>query len=347
VQCPRCDTSVSDSAEFCRHCGVPLGDGGDPDRTTRRAPVEVARAASSVPPPREDDDTVALASQDETAVSTTACVACGAANSARRELCGHCGADLESGMLPPVADDEAAPTPRPRQRRADHGREHRRGLPVWALVLGLLALVGAIVLALSLAGLGPLAVGPSLPEAEFDAEAYGGDPGPLPLAEIATSTTLEADDGVEHDASHMADDDPATAWRSDGERFEDGVGETIDLHLTDPAWVERLVVNNGLQRDADGYAENARIRRAELVLDGGERISIRLEDLGLQRQAIEFPEPRLTTTIRVEVTESFPGDDTPDLAVSDTVLEGWQARGEDIERAQELAERAGAARPTR
>lgn len=343
MQCPRCDTTASDAARFCRHCGVPLDAESDPGRTGGRAPVEVTQATSVVPAPEgpDDADTVALASPDDSAAATVPCVACGAANSARRELCGHCGADLETGVMPPVAEDGASPTPRPRPRR--RGREHHHGLPVWLLATGLLALVGAIVLALSLAGLGPLGVDGGLPEAEFDEEAYRGEPAPLPLAEIATSTTLEAGDGEDHDASQLADEDPETAWLSDGDRFEDGVGETIDLHLAEPVWVARLVVNNGLQRDADGYADNARIRRAELVFDGGERISIRLEDLGLQRQAIELPEPRLTTTLRLEVAESFPGDTTPDLAVSDVVAEGWLARGEDVDTARERAEEARAA----
>jgi hypothetical protein len=345
VQCPSCDTTASAGARFCRRCGVPLGEEGGTDRTAEQAPVTPDGSAAPTTPPHEAD-TVALASPDDPVEDSTACMACGAANSSRRELCGHCGADLETGVVPPVADDDAAPRPRTRSRRGGTGREHHRVLPVWLLVVGLLALVGVIVLSLSLAGLGPLAVGTSLPEAEFDAQAYRGQPAPLPLAEIATSTTLDAGNG-DYDASQMADDDPETAWRSDGERFEDGVGETIDLHLAEPVWVERISVNNGFQRDADSYAEHARIRRAELVFDGGERISIRLEDLGLQRQAIELPEPRLTTTLRLEVTESFPGDTTPHLAVSDVVAEGWQARGEDVEIARERAEQARAAARTR
>lgn len=341
MQCLECDTTASAGARFCRRCGVPLAEGEGTDTAAGQAPVTPAGTGGATPTPHEAD-TVALASPDDPAPDSIACAGCGAANSSRRELCGHCGADLETGVLPPVAEDDAAPRPRPRPRRGAKGHEHHHGLPAWLLVVGILAVVGVIVLALSLAGLGPLAVGTSLPEAEFDARAYRGEPAPLPLAEIATSTTLDAGDG-QNDASQMADDDPESAWRGDGDRFEDGVGETIDLHLSEPVWIERIAVNNGFQRDADSYAEHARVRRAVLVLDGGERISIRLEDLGLQRQAVELPEPRLTTTLRLEITEAFPGDTTPHLAVSDVVAEGWQARGEDVEVARERAEQARAA----
>ena len=145
----------------------------------------------------------------------------------------------------------------------------------------------------------------------------------------------------------MVDDDPTTAWNSDGSQLEDGVGETIDLFLAEPAWVQRLVIDNGFQRDADTYADNARIRRALLQLDGGEQVTIRLEDLGLQRQAIELPEPVLTTTVRLEVTEAFPGDTYADLAVSDLELHGWTAVGQDAEIAQDRAEVDRAAPRTR
>ncbi len=332
MQCHQCQTTASPGARFCRHCGVALDvpEAADPPR---------GRSAGEAGSPRSDEPEDTITTSPEAPAGPLVCPACGADNHVRRELCGKCGADLVTGIAPPSAVDDAAPRPEPRGRGGTHGR----GLRVGLAVAGALALVALIVVALSLAGLGPLAGVASLPGAEFDPEVYADEPAPLALTEIATSTTRGPAGGEPRDASQMADDDPATAWTSDGSRFEDGVGETIDLYLAEAAWVERLVVNNGLQRDAEEYAHHARIRRAEVLFDGGERISIRLEDLGLQRQAIELPEPRLTTTIRLEVTETFPGDTTPDLAVSDLGLEGWSAVGEDVEVARERDERARAA----
>lgn len=351
MQCPRCHTRAAAGARFCRHCGAPLEPQADPRRTATPA---ATATASSLSPSRDvqaghvdEADTTTLPTPTGDGTSSVACRACGAPNTARRELCGRCGADLETGVVPPAAEDGPAPTPSRRPASAGRGGQPAGGLSLWLMAAGLLALVGAIVLGLSLAGLGPLAEDPSLPEAEFSSEAYGGGAAPLLLSEVAASTTLQEDGGESVDATRMVDGDATTAWVSDGSRFEDGVGETIDLFLAEPSWVERLVIDNGVQRDAESYADHGRIRRAELVVDGGERLSVRLEDLALQRQAIELPEPRLTTTVRLEITETFPGDSSPHLAVSHVGIEGWRARGEDIEVARERAERARASASTR
>ena len=344
MQCPECDTDLQAGARFCRRCGAPTD---DPDRTDAHEPVSGAaqgdadETASHAP---QDLETSVIATPSDEEGASRDCPSCGAPNSPRRELCGRCGVDLETGMTPPRPAEGEQPSP---ARRAGAAGPERRSAPAWVVVLGALAVVVAVVGGLSLAGLGPLAGEPPLPEAEFAADVYGQEPEVLVLSDIATSSALAPSGGERYDATQMVDDDPTTAWNSDGSQAEDGIGETIDLFLAEPVWVQRLVFNNGFQRDADSYADNARIRRAEVLLDGGERLSIRLEDLGLQRQAIELPEPLLTTTVRIQVTETFPGDTYPDLAVSDISLEGWPARGEDVEVARERAERARAAPPTR
>ena len=344
MQCPDCETELEPGARFCRHCGAPTD---DPDRTDAHEPVsEVAQA--------DADETAAHTPQDlETSVIATPaaeegasreCPSCGAPNSPRRELCGRCGVDLETGATPPRATEDEQPSP---ARRAGAATSQRHRSHAWMVGLGAVAVVAAVVVGLTLAGLGPLAGTPAVPHADFDSEVYGDEPEVLLLSDIATSSALGPSGGESYDATQMVDDDPTTAWNSDGSQAEHGVGETIDLFFAEPVWVQRLVFNNGFQRDAESYADNARIRRADVLFDGGERLSIRLEDLGLQRQAIELPEPLLTTTVRIQVTETFPGDTYPDLAVSDIALEGWPARGDDVEVAQERAERARAAPPTR
>ena len=344
MQCPECDTDLEAGARFCPRCGAPAD---DPDRTDAHAPVSAGWPSDADEGPShspQDLETSVIATPPAEESASRECPSCGAPNSPRRELCGRCGADLETGVTPPYAAGDEQPTS---SRRAGAAGSERRGLNAWFVVLGALAVVVVVVVGLSVAGLGPFAGTPSLPEADFPTDVYGDESEVLVLSDIATSSALEPSGGERYDATQMVDDDPTTAWNSDGSQAEDGVGETIDLFLADPVWVERLVFNNGFQRDAETYADNARIRRADVLLDGGERLSIRLEDLGLQRQAIELPEPLLTTTVRIEVTETFPGDSYPDLAVSDIALEGWLARGEDVEVAQERAERARAAPPTR
>lgn len=349
MQCPECETDADAGARFCRRCGTPLPEEHHgPDEhtdagvhgTTRQAAASGGQQPGGATSADLETSVIATPADDGPA---RRCPSCGAPNSPRRELCGRCGVDLESGVTPPRADgDDVTPSRRP--AAAHH--EHHHWAP-WLLALAAVGVVVLVVGGLTLAGLGPLAGGPSLPEAEFARDVYGDEDGPLVISDIAASSTLEPSGGESYDPTQMADDDPATAWNSDGAQNEHGVGETIDLFLAEPVWIQRIVVNNGFQRDADSYADNARIRRAEVLLDGGERLSVRLEDLGLQRQAVELPEPLLTTTVRIEVTETFAGDTYPDLAVSDIGLEGWPARGEDVEIARERAEAARGAPPTR
>lgn len=344
MQCPECETATSPTARFCRRCGTALPTDADgPEGAAVRAEEAPAVASEDRPDAAGERDTSVLATSRSGGGATRDCPACGAPNSPRRELCGRCGADLETGVSPPRAQDTDAPAP-PRTSRSP--QRHPRP-PGW-LVVGAGAVVVAGVLGgLALAGLGPFAPGSDLPEATFAADVYGERAAELPLSDIAAATAHESGGGEDYGARRMVDGDPATAWNNDGDVNEHGVGERIDLYLADPAWVGRIVVDNGFQRDAEAYADNARISRAELVLDGGQRYSVRLDDLGLQRQAIELPEPQLTTTVRLEVTEVFEGDTYQDLAVSEIVLEGWTARGEDLVVAETRADRRRAVPPPR
>ena len=343
MHCPRCETTATPGARFCRQCGVRLPDTAPGDRgpTSRTRPVDAGGSPGPRAVPADDDAHGAGSEEGETAAISTigvaaatrrTCPSCGAPNSARRELCGRCGADLETGGSLPRPSERTPSQPADPPPDAPSARR-------WvAPVLGVVLLIGIIVLALGLAGLGPFAGQVGMPSAEFDGQAYTGDPEDLLLTDIAARTTLEDTGGENFDAAQMADDNPDTAWNNDGERFEDGVGEVIDLFLSEPAWVERVLVTNGYQLDSDTYAANARVKRAGISFDGGERVVANLLDLGLERQAVELPEPLLTTTVRIEVLESFPGDTYPDLAVSDLELEGWTAQGDDIEVALERAE---------
>ena len=379
MRCSQCDAAVDPGARFCRRCGTALH---EPERDVEAAPSDDATSDDAPPPgerpapgphaPMSGPDEPAApagepaspaeepappggaqhAPQDlETSVLATppapddqrrTCPSCGAANSPRRELCGRCGVDLETGVSPPRPSGDEPPAEGPGRAEPE-----RRRLSPWLVVAGLVLVAAAVLGGLTLAGLGPLADVGSAPQATFDSEIYDDQPAPLTLSDVATSSALSPSGGERYDASQLVDDDLTTAWNSDGAQGEDGVGETIDLFLAEPAWVQRVVVDNGFQRDATTYADNARIRRGLLRLDGEEEVSIRLEDLGLQRQAIELPEPVLTTTMHLEITEAFAGDTYPDLAVAGLELHGWTATDGDAEVATERAEVDRAAPRTR
>jgi hypothetical protein len=358
LHCPRCETKATPGARFCRQCGVQLpgtapaeepadgapavaddGPGSAPrptasDETSRQQPVRVA------PDERDagEGETAAISTAGVAAATRRTCPSCGAPNSVRRELCGRCGADLETGSTLPRPTQE-----RPPEEPPDEPAGQAPGRRLLPLLFGIVLIVALIVLALGLAGLGPFAQQVGMPSAAFDEAAYPGEVDELVLTDIAARTTREASGNESFEPPQMADANPDTAWNNDGEQLGDGVGEVVDLFLSEPAWVERVVVTNGYQLDSDTYAAHARIKRAGINFDGGERVVANLLDLGLERQAVELPEPRLTTTVRIEVLETFPGDTFPDLAVSDIELEGWTADGEDVDIAVERAEMRRAA----
>jgi hypothetical protein len=274
-----------------------------------------------------------------TPVQRRSCPNCGAPNSIRRELCGRCGADLDSGAIPPRAEPRpVAPTAEDDADTVPDVTRRWLGGVVLTAVLVLLLLVG-----LGYAGFGPFDRGPEVPQANFEAERYDGDPRSLDLSDLATSTTLDPQGGEVYEATNMADGDPTTAWNSDGDRNPDGVGELIDLFLQEPAWVQRIVLRNGDHGDRDAFAANARLKRVQVTLDGGTTVVVNFLDEATQEQAVEFSQPELTTSMRIEVLETFAGDTQPDLAISSLELEGWIAEGDDVDIARDRAKARPAA----
>lgn len=264
-------------------------------------------------------------------------------NLATRELCGRCGADLDTGGQPP------RPLPLTSAPRAveDTGTDvGRRPLRTLATVLVAVVVVAALLVgALTLVGLGPFAPGPDVPPVVFEAGQYPGDARQLGLSDIATRTVAN-DDG--HPPTAMVDGDAATAWRSDGSTTYATNGdpnETIDLILAEPAWISRFVLRTGDQADAESFASAARPRRIRLTFDGGEVALVGLLDVRLQAQEVVLPEPVLTTVVRIDVIEVFDGM-TDEIAIAEVEVQGWSAVGGDVVRAQARAEAEPATGPS-
>lgn len=255
------------------------------------------------------------------------CPSCEAANRPARELCARCGAGLDDGVLPPHPVRREAPDPPVIEPRKV--APHRWLVPL----VGVVALVVILVLGLTLAGLGPLARGPDVPGADFDAGRYGAEPGPLVLSDVATRTTTP---DAEAPAA-IADGDPTTAWRSDGTAAADrDVLDTIDLVLDEPAWVTAIELRNGDHLDREAYDTSARLREVRLRFDGGVVIDADLLDIGLRAQQVELPEPVLTTVLRIDVLRAVDGPNDQ-LALSGVELIGWLAVGGDVELAADRA----------
>lgn len=261
------------------------------------------------------------------------CPACGADNPPGRELCGVCGVDLHSGAtLPTPTRREAPDPPRAEDRPVEH---HRWVVPLVAVLVGAALLVAG----LTYAGFGPLADAPDVPPADFDESRYAGDAAPLAVANVAASQAAGS-----HPATGAADGDPATAWRTEPGAAtptdDREVLAVLEVGLTEPGWVDRVVVRTGDQQDPDAYADAARPRQVRMVTDAGEVVLADLLDLGLEAQEVRFPEPRLLGELRLEILEVFLGSGEGVLALSEIELSGWTADAEDAELARQREEAA-------
>lgn len=256
------------------------------------------------------------------------CDGCGRGNDPERELCGVCGADLDTGL--PV--ERSAPVPAGRRRRPASERRERAVL----LLVGAAVAVAATILPLALLGLGPFAPIDRLEPALLLRAAYPGDPVALPIETVATTTTASVPD---RDLSplNLIDGDGVTAWV--GLPVEgDDAGEVIQFVLERPAWITRIQFRNGDHLSADDYERSGRLQRAVLRLDGGRDHRIDLLDIGRQAQVIELPAPELTTRVTIVVERTFPGTGTRGVALSEVSLVGWSADAADAALARQRAQ---------
>jgi len=265
-----------------------------------------------------------------------ACRACGVFNPSGREVCRACGADVLTGEPLPWPEPDPDPDVLVTQLITAPGR--RRW---WLPVAAILAAVGLLLLGLVIAEVGPFAPIATVPDATFAPERYEGDTQDLVLSDIATVSTLASRDGRSFEAARMVDDDPTTAWRSDGLQEPEelhGPREIVDLFLAEPAWISAIVLRNGDQIDLESYEQVARLRRVRAIADGGEAVILNLLDDGRGQQSVELPDPVLSTMLRLEVMEVFPGTQGNGVAISDLEVRGWEATGDDpalaVERAQ-------------
>ena len=258
------------------------------------------------------------------------CISCGTINDQRRELCGRCGADLDTGReLPHLAPRDAAMAPPP----AAVVRRRRRWVwPILAILLaGGLAFAGLV-----LAEVGPFSPQIDLPDAAFDPQVYAAEPAEITLMDLAAATILEDESGS-YDPRLLVDDDPQTAWRSDPAQLPDETPETLELTPDRPIWLAAIELRNGHQESTAAYDRSSRVRQALIRVDGGVTLLVDLLDAGLEVQRVDLEQPVLTTSIRVEVLDVFQGE-TDHLAISELEVVGWAATGEDVPLAQQRAE---------
>lgn len=272
--------------------------------------------------------------QDGGAASDVSCAACGRSNARARLLCGGCGAPLDAlGAELAVGPYPAATQPAPRRTAGGWWRHW------WLAVLAVLVVSVLIVGGLAWARIGPFAdpspdpvAAPESPELTVaEAEA-------LAVTDVASFTTRAAAEDRSFPAEAVADGDPETVWHGDADELPAGTNETLDLFLAAPAWVTALTFENGDHVDAETYAAYARVRQVHLHFDGETAFEVTLLDLGRAMQVVELPEPVLTTAVRLEVLEVFPGGQGTDPAISSIEVLGRPAEGEALEIGTQRAE---------
>ncbi|MEX0952273.1 MAG: discoidin domain-containing protein [Nitriliruptoraceae bacterium] len=244
------------------------------------------------------------------------CRRCPTDNHPDRLVCVRCGADLDTGdllSLPETSEPVVGHVP------------VRAGgwLPTWWVPLvGALAVTVVLLLGLAVAGIGPWAPDRDVDVVAFDPEDTAAARVLLELSDVAAATTA-ADDGARSFVpQNMADEDPSTAWRSDGT----AAGELVEVVLDEPAWVEMIVLRNGDQHDAAAYEDVGRVRQAVVSFDDGSEYLVYLVDQGLHAQAVELPAPVLTRSVRIEVLTVFEGA-RDGVAISDVDLRGRASSG--------------------
>ncbi len=256
------------------------------------------------------------------------CPRCGAPNSPRRLACGRCGMNLASRLpvpsgealldeppgaaeMPPAMTEVVAPRPPVR----------------WKLLLAIVtisALIGSAfgtLVWLRMRSDEPVETPPT-----FDREVYPESPGVLEVAEVSATSTLAPRGSINYVAELVVDGNPQTAW-NEGTEPGRGEGESLTINLAEPAWVARLVIRNGYQKDQATFFDNARAAMLRASFDDGSVYDLVLLDR-MGEQAVDLPVPALTRTLVLEVVSAYPGLHYEDLALSEILLSGWVARGE-------------------
>lgn len=344
-RCPDCGAEVLPPGRFCVHCGASVGEAaaeGDSDdaceteiAATDGSPHDEEPAATTEGPGSPDGsrrgDDGAMPPPASGRGATLRCPSCGEVNARARELCHACGVDLDP------TDRTSVPARAPRRVP-----ERRRRLTMlrrwWVVPVAIAVLVGAIVAGLAGLQVGPFAPAPEpLAVASFPADRYPDPATPLTLVDIGTLTSAAPEGDRLFTPDRMVDPDPTTAWRGEDPALPEGVRETIDLTLAEPAWLDALVVANGDHLDAEAYEASGRIQQLELWVDGDLHLDVTLLDLGRQRQVVTLPEPLLTTAVRLVVVGTVPGVEHPEPAVSGLQLRGHVADPADADLARDRA----------
>lgn len=169
--------------------------------------------------------------------------------------------------------------------------------------------------------------------------------GPDDIEEIRTSSVLASQGGIDYGPENLLDLDFSTAWCPGGS--SGGEGSWIEIEL-EPCLVGQIWLLNGYTKSEVNLAANSRIRSLRLTVEcdednplatygygGSESEVVELEDPGwIGVTAENFTAPAVcifsetdmgfpANRIRIEVLDTYPGDEYQDLCVSEIVIAGY------------------------
>lgn len=169
--------------------------------------------------------------------------------------------------------------------------------------------------------------------------------GPDDVVEMSASSVLSPQGGSDYGPENLLDLDFTTAWCPGGS--SGGAGSWIEIEL-EPCLVGEIYLLNGYTKSEASLAANSRIRSLRLTVGcdddnpltdygycGNETEVIELEDPGwIGVNAENFTAPAVcicsyadigapANRIRIEVLDTYPGDEYQDLCVSEIVIAGY------------------------
>ncbi|MCW5771662.1 MAG: hypothetical protein KIT16_08520 [Rhodospirillaceae bacterium] len=128
---------------------------------------------------------------------------------------------------------------------------------------------------------------------------------------ICASSVLAPQGGNTYGPDHL-DGDTATAWCEGAPG--DGRNEYLRIAYSKPVRFKSVLIGNGYAKSRTAYFPNARARTVRIETGDGIRIAAELPDRG-ESHEIRLPRIADTTSLRVTIVDTYPGDKHQDLCL--------------------------------
>ena len=110
-------------------------------------------------------------------------------------------------------------------------------------------------------------------------------------------------DWCTYTADNAWDGDNRTSW-TEGENGS-GIGEYLKVNLINEAQVNGINISNGYYKTKELYYRNNRLKKVRLTFSDGSSKVYKLEDEFLVPCTIEFDQPILTSSIKIEILSVY------------------------------------------